>query len=180
MNRQEELLCRSIAHAMEDPTLFPAEIRVRVEPVRVRIRTLSTLSGADLCGGGDLVAGVLARFTGRFPQVALFAMEAEEAYALLRDQMPGVAPLESYTALGHSLLGVTACAIDPLGVTQEGSATLQEDSVISTLLRTHAPSDTAVVCVDVVLRGDPADALRPAYLYVLAEPKPFTAVLAAA
>jgi hypothetical protein len=180
MTRQEELLCRSIAHAMDDPSLLPAEAGLRVEPVCVQIRTLATLSGVDLCGGGELVAGVLARFAGRFPQVGLFAMEAEEAYAVLRDGMPGADPLGSYTALGRDLLGAAASAIDPLGVMQEGSATLQEDSVIGTLLRTHAPSDTAVVCIDLLAHGHEADTARRGYIYVLAEPKPFTALLAAA
>ena len=44
-------------------------------------------------------------------------------------------------------------AIDPLGVVQEGEPTLQEDSVIGTLLRTHAPSDTVVFEKEVVTSG---------------------------
>ena len=161
-----------------DPSGDPNAIRASVHAVRVA--TLGTLSGAELCGGGDGVAGELARLRGRFDQVGLFAMVPDVALSLLRACSDLREPLDAYVEIGQQLVTVVGSALDPLGVAQEGPATLCEDSVIASLLRTHAPSDTAVVAVSLAVSRAFESAPRPASLYLLADPKPFVAALAAA
>ena len=79
----------------------------------------------------------------------------------------------------RELVRILATAIDPDGVTQAGEATLQEDAAIGTLLRTHAPSDTAVVSVSLTLSWQDTEVSRAAHVYLLADPKPFAARLSA-
>jgi hypothetical protein len=177
---QEDLLRESFARVLDDLPTLPGASGVRVGASRVRIAALSELSGTDVCGGGELVAGVLVRHAGRFDQVGLFAMEPEEAYELVQDGLGSVDPLGAFSALGRELVGAAALAIDPHGVTQEGDATLQEDSVIGMLLRTHAASDAVVVSLELTLCWAESEASRLAHVYVLADSKPFAAALAAA
>jgi len=176
---------------------------------RLRLRdlafsSLATLTGPETCGGGELVAGVSSRFAGALRATALFAMEPEDALESLRAGVPEAEPLGAYTALGRS---VSECVVSALaagaeagdapgdtpaaGIRQEGDASLQEDSVIATLLATHAPSDTVIVLVGVDLLvaarspsapSEPSDAkafeeATRAYVYILVEPKPFAALL---
>jgi hypothetical protein len=171
---QEDALRVALAVALND---LAETAGIRAAAVRVHVCTLGTLSGAEVCGGGELVAGVLARFSGGFDQVGLFAMETEEAFAMVRDDPCGDDPLGSYTALGRDLVRAVVTAIDPGGGTQEGDATLQEDAVVSTLLRTNAPSYTAVVSLSLTLSWKDRGASRAAQVYLLANPKPFAARL---
>ena len=146
----------------------------------VRVGTLASLTASEVVGGGDGVAGVLVRLSGSFDQVGLLAMEPEDAFELVRCEAGNRDPLAAYTALGGLLVGRLATAVDALGVAQEGEPTLQEDSVIGTLLRTHAPSDTVVVSVSLSVSWAGSEASRAASVYLLADPKPFAAALAAA
>lgn len=142
----------------------------------MRLGTLGRVSGADICGRGDRIAGVLARFSGRLEQVGLFAMETEDAFAMLRGGAAADDPLDAYTQLGCEIVRAVTAAIDPAGGQQQGDASLQEDSAIRALLRTHAPSDTVVVSVSLSLPGNRDEEFLAAHVYVLTEPKPFDAL----
>jgi len=159
---------------------------------------LSKVTGPEVCGGGDRVAGVLGRFHGVLPAIGLYAMEPEEALALLRAAFADCEPLAAYVALGGAVLeaaaaGLSACcgSPSPAGagkpggqpghevrreVRREGGCTLEEDSVIGTLLRTHAPSDTTVVALG--LDVEAGEARMRADVYLLVEPKRFAGTMA--
>lgn len=161
--------------------------------------SLATLNGSEVCGRGDRVAGVATRYAGRARAIALFAMEPEEALVLLRRHFAeagggaGAGPLGAYEALGResgtavvaALLGDGSGAGPDAGgggraatLRQEGDATLEEDSVIASLLATHAPSDTALAMLRLELHGARAgEAPLRAHVYVLVEGKPFVQAL---
>jgi hypothetical protein len=173
---QEELLRESLDHGLAD---LPDAIGLHAQVAGVHLGTLATLPSAQVCGGGERIAGILVRFSGRLGQVGLFAMEPEEAFELVRHD-PGTGdPLSWYTAVGRELLRTVALSIDLHGVTQEGDASLREDSVIGVLLETHAPSDTAVVSVQLNLSCVGIESTRAAHVYLLADPKPFAAAVGA-
>ena len=142
----------------------------------VAFGTLGRLSGAEICGQGDRMAGILARFSGGLDQVALFAMEIEDALGLVHGLARGGDPLAAYTTLGQGFLEAVARAIAPGDSAQVGDATLHEETALQALLGTHAPSDTVVVSIALDLLGGRGDGNRPAFVYVLAEPKPFRAL----
>jgi hypothetical protein len=142
----------------------------------VQLGTLARLSGAEICGQGDRMAGILARFSGGLDQVALFAMETEHALALVHGLAQGEDPLAAYTTLGQGFLEAVTRAIDPIDGAQVGDATLHEETALQALLGTHAPSDTVVVSIGLDLLSERVEGNRPAHVYVLAEPKPFRAL----
>lgn len=142
----------------------------------VQVGKLSTLSGAQVCGGGERIAGVLVSFADRFPRVGVFAMEPEAAFELVRG---GGDPVSAYTAIGCKLVRAAAAVFDPLCATQGGRATLREDSLVDILLSTHAPSDTGLVSLQIGLSCSGGEAFQAAHVYLLAAPKPFAAVVGA-
>lgn len=174
--RQEELLRASLDRVLND---FPGAIDLAAVARSVQIGRLSTLSGTQVCGGGERIAGVLVRFAGRFPKVGLFGMEPETAFELVRDDRGGGDPMSVYTGIGCELVRAAAAVFDPLGVRQEGNATLREDSLVGTLLDTHAPFDTGLVSVQLTLSWVGAEASHAAHVYLLADPKPFAAAVGA-
>ena len=169
----EEMLCDSVAGALDE---LPQRVGIHARVEAVRLGTLGRVSGADVCGRGERIAGGLARFSGRLEQVGLFAMETEDAFEMIRDREASKDPLGAYTHLGREIVRAVTAAIDPTGGDQQGDATLQEDSAIRALLHTHAPSDTVVVSVSLALPGNRDEDSLAAHVYVLAEPKLFDAL----
>lgn len=169
-----EAMRAALAPALND---LSRAVGVRAQAGDIVVRSLTTLSAAEMCGGGDLVAGVLARFSGRIGAVGLFAMEPEAAFELLRDDPAGGDPLDSYTAIGCEILRAVTAALAPDSMTQEGVATLQEDSAIGILLQTHAPSGTAVIAIELSLACADGAPSRAAHVYILVDPKPLWAAL---
>lgn len=145
----------------------------------VRCATLVELAERMPCFDGECVAGVATRFGGGLCGTTLFAMEPEDALAWVRANPEGGDPLESFVELSDRVQSHLVSAIGRgLGIemTTE-SAELREDSVPLILLGTHAPSDTAVVCVSVLVAA--GDHVLPAHIYLMIEPKLLTTALAA-
>jgi hypothetical protein len=129
--------------------------------------------------GDDLVAGVMRAFRGRLTGTGLLAMEPEDALAWSLAGGSEHSPVDTYVGLAGTVLGAVAgSAAEALGVEVElAPARLEEDSVAGCLIRTHAPSDTVVVCARLEIRagGHPA----PARLLLVMEPKVVSALLGA-
>jgi len=145
----------------------------------VRCATLVELPERMPCFDGECVAGVTSRFGGGLCGATLFAMQPEDALAWVRANPEGGDPLESFVELSGRVQAHLVAAIGRgLGfeMTTE-SAQLCEDSVPLILLGTHAPSDTAVVCVSVLVAA--GDHVLPAHVYLMVEPKLLTTALAA-
>lgn len=146
---------------------------VRVRAVAVSLATLADLRGDQLCGGGDCIAGVRVACDER-ACAALFAMEAADAHQLL-----GAAPIEApkldaFTSLGAALARACARGLGCAADAQTSHATLEEDSLIAILLRTHAPSSTSLALVELALDldgGAASSASWRAQVYVLADRK---------
>jgi hypothetical protein len=96
----------------------------------------------------------------------------------LRSSFQDCEPLAAFVGLGSEALGAVASVLgEGLGeVEADGEPSLEEDSVLATLLRTHAPSDTTVVALGLNLRA--SEAFVPAHVYLLVEPKLFSGLLA--
>ena len=155
--------------------LFDLPLGLRADPDGVHLGTLGRVSSSEICGRGDRIAGVLVRFSGRLEQVGLFAMETEDAFAVVQHRAWADDPLGTYTDFGRDIVRAVTAAIDSRGVPQAGEASLWEETAIQALLGTHAPSDTVVVSVSLQL-SVAGEAARTGYVYVLAEPKPFAVV----
>lgn len=160
---------------------------VRLRFIGIEYGSLGSLSGPDVCGGGERIAGVLAQCLREAESgvaflptcMGLFAMESEDAFALFREVAAGAELLAAYTALGSEVICQAARAFAGGGVgTQRATASLEEDSVISILLGTHAPSDTVVVTLRLDIASSCGEISMPGFVYLLAEPKSFRAALA--
>ncbi|MCA9512059.1 MAG: hypothetical protein KC560_15210 [Myxococcales bacterium] len=118
----------------------------------VGIAPLGATPVEELCGRGECVAGVLTPRAGSPGCSALFAMEPEDAFALLCvAPVDASAPLEAYVALGAAFGRAVAEALGASPPDAPCLATLEEDAAIAILLRTHAPSDTPLASVELAL-----------------------------
>ncbi len=133
-------------------------------------------SGAVFCDD-DLSAGVLQRFDGQFSATALLALDPADALSWVRCHGSPSDPLATYRAIAEQLLrhlvGRLAVVFDI--ETQPGPLSLEEHSVVDTLLATHAPSDTVVLslCLEV---GTSALSFTAAF-YLMVDPKRLAALL---
>jgi hypothetical protein len=161
--------------------------------VGIEYGSLGSMAAPDVCGGGERIAGVLAQCIPDsdslnssdshacvFPsRIGLFAMESEDAFALFQQVSEGADLLATYTELGSELVAQAARALAGGAVgTQSGTASLEENSVISILVGTHAPSDTVIVTLRLELSSRRGEASTPGFVYLLVEPKLFGATLA--
>lgn len=150
-----------------------------VEVRDVRCATLGELPDRMPCFDGECVAGVASRFGGGLCGTALFAMQPEDALAWVRANPDAADPLGSFVELGERVQTHLVSAIG-LGMGIEmatETAELREDSIPLILLGTHAPSDTAIVCVSMLVAA--GDHVVPAHVYLMVEPKLLTTALAA-
>ncbi|MCP5041985.1 MAG: hypothetical protein GY944_13230 [bacterium] len=145
----------------------------------VRCTTLADLPDRIPCFEGECVAGVASRYSGELRGTALFAMDPEDALAWVRANPRSEDTLGSFVRLGDSVQNALVRAIgDGLGFELESeSAELREDSVPLILFGTHAPSDTAVVCISALVAA--GDHVMPVQVYLMVEPKLLSTALAA-
>ena len=131
----------------------------------------------------DVIAGVVLRFEGQLGGTALLALDPDVALQWLRIGVDGDAPLRRFVDLGSCVLaavvGRLARACD--AEVEFGRRLLEERPLMSALLSTHAPSDTALLSLYGELEfpdDDVATPVRAAFtIQVLLEPKLLDGVL---
>jgi hypothetical protein len=127
----------------------------------------------------DEVAGALLSFTGGIQGASLLAMEPVDALAWSRCDDEEADPVPTYLAQSERILAaIIHSAASALGVEATvGTPKLEEAPIAGCLLRTHAPSDTMLVCSRVEIRA--GRQCFPASLFVLLDAKVIHAILGA-
>lgn len=149
-----------------------------VEVIEIRCTSLGEFGERGMRLSDDLVAGVIGRLEGAMPGSLNVVLDPEEALAW--SQIGGDADaLEAFVSLGRVLLEGVATALT--GVLESESefrgAALVEESELSILVDTHAPSDTLVFSTR--LRIDVRDEVVSAVSHLLIEPKYLSQLLCA-
>ena len=149
-----------------------------VEVQEIRVTPLSEFGERGLCLSEDLIAGVMGRLEGVMPGSLNIVLEPEDALLWAR-LGGGDDPLETFVALGRSLLEGVARAIGELLSAESvfAGASLVEEPELAMLVKTHAPSDTLVFSTR--LRIDARDEVLTAVSHMLVEPKYLAQVLSA-
>lgn len=150
-----------------------------IEVREIRATTLGELPESAPCFDGECVAGVASRFEGGLCGSALLAMDPEDALAWVRSKPGDADPLEAFVRLGETVQSGVIIEIGAgLGLEMRTqSSELREDSVPLILFGTHAPSDTAVVVVSLLVAS--GDEVLPVHVYLMIEPKLLCTALAA-
>ena len=145
----------------------------------IQCATLAELPDRVPCFDGECVAGVVNRFEGGLCGTALLAMDPEDALAWVRSKPGEQDLLAAFVSLGTtvqtSVVGEIGMGLG-LAVRAE-SGELIEDSVPVILFGTHAPSDTAVVAISLLVAA--GDEVLPVQIYLMIEPKLLGTALAA-
>lgn len=145
----------------------------------IHCTTLAELPDRVACFDGECVAGVMGRFDGGFCGTALLAMDPEDALTWVRSNPGHEDLLASFVRLSKVVQSNLVREIGA-GLGQEvkpGSAELCENSVPLILFGTHAPSDTAVVTVSILVAA--GDEVLPMQIYLMIESKLLCTALAA-
>jgi hypothetical protein len=145
----------------------------------IQCATLAEVPDRVPCFDGECVAGVVNRFEGGLCGTALLAMDPKDALAWVRANPDHDDLLATFVRLGATVQTNVACEIGKgLGlVMQAESGELNENSVPLILFGTHAPSDTAVVAVSLLVAA--GDEVLPVQIYLMIEPKLLCTALAA-
>lgn len=164
---------RRAAAALADTSA--AGTRLDLHAVRsVPISELALESFAPL---DDVIAGVCQRFHGGLTGTALLALDPGDA--LLWLQLGGASPdpLARFVDLGSRVVSHVLLALAASGGTgvELGPASLEERPALEALLRTHAPSDTIVLCLEgeiLFSLAESGSALHaPFSIHILLQPK---------
>jgi hypothetical protein len=141
--------------------------------------TLAELPDQVPCFEGECVAGVVNRFRGGLCGTALLAMDPEDALAWVRSKPGDHDLLAAFVRLGGIVQSSVVSEIGTgLGLAVSAEAgELCEDSVPLILFGTHAPSDTAVVVISLLVAA--GDDVLPVQIYLMIEPKLLGTALAA-
>ena len=145
----------------------------------IRSATLGEVPETMPCFDGECVAAVAARYSGGICGTSLLAMNPEDALRWIRSSPGDGDPLESFVKLGDLVQNHLVKAIGSglgLAIEPTGSS-LREDSVPLILLATHAPSDTVIVCISILVAA--GDGVLPMQVYLMIEPKLLYTALAA-
>jgi hypothetical protein len=141
-----------------------------VEVLEVRCSSLGEFGENGMRLSEDLVAGVMGRIDGAMPGSLNLVMEPEEALFWVR-LVGNEDPIRLLVSLGSELLsGVSIAFAGLLGSRCElRDVRLVEESELTMLVKTHAPSDTLVFSTR--LRIDVRDEVVNAHSHLLVEPK---------
>ncbi len=145
---------------------------LRIYVAELRCRSMVDFSPESLCGGGDIVAGVVLRFDGGLRGTALFAMEPEAALDLARSPADERDPVVFFTELGGTILSELLLGTTE-GLDREtvlGPAQLEERSLMAIMTATHAPSDTVILTLRAALEADESSAYA-FDVHLMLEPK---------
>jgi hypothetical protein len=151
-----------------------------IDVLETRCCALADFGTANLpASADDVVAGSLVSFHGGIQGAALLAMEPVDALGWARTNDADAEPVASYLAQSNQILtAVVESAARALGVdTHVGRPVLEEAPIAGCLLRTHAPSDTMIVCSRVEITA--GRQRFASSLFVLLEAKVVNAILGA-
>jgi hypothetical protein len=145
----------------------------------IRSATLAELPEQIPCFDGECVAAVAGRYSGGVCGTSLLAMNPEDALRWILSGRGSDDPIASFVERGAMIQTHLIESIGMgLGLTiKPEGADLREDSVPLILLGTHAPSDTVIVCVSMIISA--GDEVLPAQVYLMIEPKLLYTALAA-
>jgi len=141
-----------------------------IDVLEIRCTSLGDFGERGMRLSEDLVAGVIGRLEGVLPGSLNVVLEPEDA--LLWAQIGNDSdPLDAFVSLGRVLLEGIAVALSEIlqAESQFRGATLVEESELTMLVKTHAPSDTLVFSTR--LQIDVRDEVVSAISHLLIEPK---------
>jgi hypothetical protein len=124
-----------------------------------------------VCEHNDISASVMLGFRGTFWGTALLVMDPHQALAWIRSGESQGDPIEVFLHLGRTVLeeALVSLAAGFRSHVEIGDASLEEQSVVVTLLATHAPPDTVIVSSDLGIQC--SEGRLDASLFVLLDRK---------
>lgn len=141
-----------------------------------------SVSRAALCGLTDFpaqavfcdeetMASVVVSHHGELVGTSLISLEPRHAFELIRLLGEEGSPLDIFRTMGGALLRGTLGSLGGAdgSPVEFGDPTLEETSLVATVLGTHAPPDTMVVSAEVGFAS--AERAFSAYLYLLLDAK---------
>jgi hypothetical protein len=148
-----EQIAAGVARAAEElrrSHTADAELRVG----RTGICVLCDFPIEAVCEHSDISATVMLGFRGTFWGTALLAMDPHQALAWIRSGESQGDPIDVFLHLGQTVLeeALVSLAEGFRSHVEIGDASLEEQSVVATLLATHAPPDTAIVSADLAIQ----------------------------
>jgi hypothetical protein len=149
-----------------------------IDVLEIRCTSLGDFGDQGMRLSQDLVAGVMGRLEGVMPGSLNVVLEPEDA--LLWAQIGNDRdPLDTFVSLGRVLLEGVAVALSEIlqAESQFQGAALVEESELTMLVKTHAPSDTLVFSTR--LQIDVRDEVVSAISHLLIEPKYLAQLLSA-
>jgi len=141
-----------------------------IDVLEIRCTSLGDFGEQGMRLSEDLVAGVIGRLEGVLPGSLNVVLEPEDALLWAQIGNDGD-PLDAFVSLGRVLLEGIAVALSEIlqAESQFRGATLVEESELTMLVKTHAPSDTLVFSTR--LQIDVRDEVVSAISHLLIEPK---------
>jgi hypothetical protein len=141
-----------------------------IDVLEIRCTSLGDFGEQGMRLSEDLVAGVIGRLEGVLPGSLNVVLEPEDALLWAQIGNDGD-PLDAFVSLGRVLLEGIAVALSEIlqAESQFQGATLVEESELTMLVKTHAPSDTLVFSTR--LQIDVRDEAVSAISHLLIEPK---------
>ena len=165
-----EQIATGVARAAEElRRTHSADAELRVG--RTGICVLCELPTEAVCEHNDISASVMLGFRGTFWGTALLVMDPHQALAWIRSSESPGDPIEVFLHLGRTVLeeALVALAEGFRSHVEIGDASLEEQSVLTTLLATHAPPDTVILSADLGIQC--SDRMLAASLFVLLDQK---------
>ena len=165
----EDLRARLQAGAAGFAPLFDRPVLADVP--ELRLCTLVEFPEQALIPGEDMTACVTTQLFGTGPgATAILSFEPEAALELLAASGPseGADPLVRFCELGAAMIHALSQVMLGEAATPSPPA-LIEDTVAGTLLRTHAPADTALLSARIVVADE--ETAWGGVLYLLLDPK---------
>lgn len=137
---------------------------------RVRMCRLAGFPDEGLVPGDDMTASLVLPVHAPTPATAVLSFEPEAAFHLIRSAAgdPQGEPLERFTALGQAMAERILAELfgEPA---RTGPIRLEENGVVPTVLGTHAPRETALLCAELVLADE--DSAVGGVFYLLTDRK---------
>ncbi|MCP3984619.1 MAG: hypothetical protein GY723_09515 [bacterium] len=137
---------------------------------RVRSCRLASFPDQGLVPGDDMTASLVLSVLAPTPATAVLSFEPETALHLIRcaaDDAEGE-PLERFASLSRAM--AERILAELFGESASlGPVHLEEDGVVPTVLGTHAPPDTALLCAELVLADE--DSAVGGVFYLLTDGK---------
>lgn len=155
------------AHHLHQPGPFPWDLRV----FRAALCRLSEFPEEAVFCDEEMMASVLVSHHGWLLGTSVISLEPRHALELIRSVEIEGDPLDVFQSTGGKLLqGILGRLGAEGGPTVDfGDPILEEDSLVATVLGTHAPRDTMVVSLEIGFVS--ARQAFPAYLYLLLDAK---------